>query len=273
MRHRLCRFSLSLVLLLSLPSCAPGPKLVSDTGVAKEGRGAFQVNVAPPLVLAATGYFRVDVPSDVNISPSGGFRYAVYAERGDAPLRRQTHVIVSDVDRYNWRWEKESWALPESLGYEKRRAGGRDWTVQILPMVGEKDWFNALWTANNRQTPAFWLAKRWSATPDDDLRVVAEYREEAPPCLAEPLAAIVEAARHDKNAPGIRGRELARPCAREIAEFSLRADAAMDFERTGIKAEGAKNPELARPAMRPDMARLVGRVEKISRGGGLDERN
>lgn len=269
------------------PACAPKSGAIGKDGVAVSGRGAFQVNVAPPLVLAGSGSFRTPVPADVSMPPNGDFRYAVYALGGSGPVTGQVHVLTSRVDSYNWRWEKETWALPESLYYSKQRAGGRNWTVQILPVVGERDWFSALWAANNRQTPEFWLAKRWSATPDDDIRIVAEYREQAPLCLEEPLAAIREQARNDKNAPGIRGKDLARACAREIEDFSRRADAALDFERGGLKVAADGQPDadaipntndapagdLVRPSMRPDMGKLVGRAEKISRGGVYDQRN
>lgn len=274
MRRQL-RFAALVLLVLctgaaALQGCTPRKQQLSGQSVALSGRGAFRLNVAAPLELSASGNLRALVPADALPRPRAGFEYALFGNGASGPVTLHAHSIISEVDRYNWRWEKETWARHESVSYSTLRAGGRNWTVQVLPVTAEGDWFSALWTLNGRETPDFWLAKRWSATPEDELRLVVEYREPAPECMLEALRGAAAAAREDKNARMPSGKELARYCERPVTDFSHRADAAVSFDAAGGSFEPAGALLEARPSKQPDMGRLVGRVEDVSRGDGYD---
>ncbi|MDR0339324.1 MAG: DUF4851 domain-containing protein [Desulfovibrio sp.] len=257
-----------IILGLCLSACANRQHGAFERGFSSGGRSAFQAAFAPPLTLASTGSLRVAVPADVLPNPNAAFTYALFSDPGQEMIDRQAHAVVSEVDRYSWRWEKESFALPQAVFYSTLLAGGRNWTVQILPVDAESDWFGQLWRENGRQTPAFWLAKRWSSTPDDDIRVVVEYRERAPLCLEERLQSAAESARRDKNARAPGGEELLHGCQDQISDFSARADAAVDLSRDSqAPLPAADAPVLARPGKSPKLGKLVGRVEQIPHGG------
>ncbi|MDL2291476.1 DUF4851 domain-containing protein, partial [Desulfovibrio sp. OttesenSCG-928-F20] len=181
------RIILCFIPLLALCACSARLEKASERDFSTPGRGAFHIKVNEPLTLGAEGKYRFFVPSDVLTRPGASFGYAVYAEPGVGRVDKQIHCIASRLERGAWRWEKETWARREAVSYSILSAGGRNWTVQMLPVDGEKDWFSALWAQKGRETPPFWLAKRWSATPDDDIRLVVEYREAAPQCLQERL--------------------------------------------------------------------------------------
>lgn len=260
-----------LALLLALTAalacgCQPQRKGAAGQDFYATGRGGALITAAPPLRLAASGALRAPVPSDLNLSPRGGFAYAVFGEEKDGAVTRHVHCISSDLDRFAWRWEKETWAMSATLVYAQEVKDARVWTSQIYPVFAARDWFSALWRENGRETPEFWLAKRWSATPEDDIRLVAEYREPAPACMLERLRAF---AGGGKNTPPLDGAALLIHCAEAVEDFSARADAALAFGRpAGLPAEEA-TPQASllrhRPSAQPDMGRLVGRAESLSR--------
>ncbi|MDR1491088.1 MAG: DUF4851 domain-containing protein [Desulfovibrio sp.] len=256
---------LPLFLILVLAGLAQGCAL-QYTGAERDGfhaggRTGVHVSVSPSLALAASGKFSVPTPSNVlTNSPSADFVFAAFGEEGSGPVGASAHVILSELPYPDWRWEMETWARPESMRYSKLTAARRNWTVQIFPLLAAGDWFSELWTLNGRQTPDFWLAKRWSATPDDELRIVAEYREPAPACMREQLQTYAESRKNKEFGP-LQGRELAGRCEREMEEFSSRADAAVrldenlsrPLDETGIKAR--------QPDKQPNMRALVGVAE------------
>lgn len=268
---------LVVVTFLCVCGCAPRQIGATEHGFRASGKPNIAVSVAPPLRLAATGKRTAPTPSDLNINPSTSFHYAVFADTEGGPVLRHAHTILSELDRWSWRWEKETWAMPESLYYSTLDAGGKFWTVQMFPVTAATDWFSALWTENGRETPGFWLAKRWSSTPDDEIRVVAEYREPAPQCMRQRLT---DAAGAGKNAPPLKGKDLRRGCDQEIDAFSLRADAVFVFDRAsgrepmpGVTTNNADPTLLTSvPGQQPKMNKLVGKAEARSRGGEFDFR-
>ena len=250
-----------LVIICCLPGCTPRKQGATSQSFYASGRANFSISVTPPLTLAATGSLSATVPSDASMPPSGRFRYAVFSGEGDGPVLTHAHTIFSELPRDDWRFELETWAAPEVMSYSKARMAGKYWTVRMMTVFSSRDWFSDLWRQNGREIPEFWLAKRWSATPERNMRIVAEYREPAPLCLQKALAA---APLDDRNAPPVRGKELWRNCDREIDEFSVRADAAFNFDRAGeLPAQGVATAT-ARPASSPDMGRLVGRAEHVA---------
>lgn len=251
-------------------ACSPRQQGASAQGYSLSGRVNSAISVSPPLTLAASGSLSARVPSDINIGPQGSFRYALFADGEDGAISRHVHTVYSELPRRTWRWERETWARPEAVMYSKHSAAGRNWTVQLLPVNAARDWFSALWTKNGRTAPDLWLAKRWSTTPDDDLRFVVEYREPVPVCMAERLRRVGYA---DEGALPFSGKELRGACADELDAFSARADSAVTFIRPSAAGPGPVQPPLfALPDKAPDMERLVGRAEAIDREGGRYQR-
>ena len=255
--------ALSLLALALLCGCTPRQKGAATQGFYATGKGAFSVGINPPLALASTGVLLGNVPADVIVGPQATFTYALFTDSREGQVTRHVHAIFSELPRDLWRWEMESWARPESLSYEQRNAGGRFWTIQIMPVTAGTDWFSALWQVNGRSTPDFWVAKRWSARPESEIRIVVEYREPAPLCMQERLIAADTARRTDRNAPTLRGRTLRTDCEQDIEEFSRRADAAVDLNGLEQLPESPLQMLTARPAFSPDMGRLVGRAEYV----------
>ena len=254
-------FLLALCAASLLSSCTPMQKGATGQGFYVSGRGAFSVGVNPPFSLVSTGVLSGKVPSDVSTSPQATFTYGLFTDSAEGPVSRQVHAIFSELPHKGWRWEMESWARAESLSYAKRNAGGKHWTVQILPVTARTDWFSALWEQNGRGTPVFWLAKRWSARPEDEMRVVVDYREPAPQCMRERLADSDAALQTDKNAPMLHGRDLRGNCDEAIEAFSKRADAAVDLNGLSLLQEKPLQMLTTRPASSPDMKKLVGTAE------------
>jgi hypothetical protein len=228
----------------------------------------FSLSVAPPLLLVSSGKSTENVPADVMLGPQARFVYALFGEPGDDPVSRHAHTIFSELPASAWQWEKETWGYPETIVYSSLTTGGKFWTIQILPVISSRDWFSALWTENGRATPEFWLAKRWSATPEKDLRVIAEYREPAPACMQKRLRDSLLA--DDKNSFPLRGHSLRSGCEDAIDAFSSRADEVVTLEEMGAAPSGAQRVQarLTRlPAVRLHMGKLVGKAQKIDTSG------
>lgn len=265
---RLFSFALCLVLLTAC-GCTPRQEVASARSLYIGGRADFNISVTDAMRLAAASRFSGFVPSDVTVQPSGRFRYALFSDSLEGPVQRQAHVILGELPREQWLWEKETWAMPESLSYEKTRMAGKFWTVQMFPVFSSQDWFAHLWQVNGRSTPDFWIAKRWSATPETYMRIVAEYREPAPLCMKERLASAAQST-GQANAP-FKGKELWRNCDNEIQDFSARADAAFLFDKAGVMPEAESAPFTAMPPGKPDTGKLVGKAEHadtFTRTGG-----
>lgn len=267
--HRFVRlFALFLLCLAAVAltaGCAPRRQGASAQQFYASGLANFSISVAPPLTLSGSGRLLCPVPSDVTFNPNATFAYAVFGESKEGPVVRHVHTVFSELPRQSWRWEKETWALAQAVSYEKLRRGGKYWTVQMLPVVSEGDWFSALWRENGRQTPEFWLAKRWSATPEEHMRVLAEYREPAPACMQRRLQQSLEA--DARNAIPLRGKALRAGCVDELEAFSARADQAILLETMAAASSGQPTelPQLTqRPTARPDMGSLVGKAQKGS---------
>lgn len=253
---------LALLLAVALAftaGCTPRHEIASSRSLYVSGRADFNISVKENMTLAAAARFSTFVPSDVTTQPSGRLRYALFTDNPEGPVTRHAHVLMCELPREQWEWEKETWAKPEALSYEKDRQAGKYWTIQMFPVFSSQDWFSKLWQANGREIPDFWLARRWSSTPEDYLRIVAEYREPAPLCMRERLA---DAARKEQQGGiPLKGKELWRGCDDEIREFTARADAAFIFDRSGNMPSPESAPLSVLPAGNPDMAKLVGKAE------------
>ncbi|MDR0826478.1 MAG: DUF4851 domain-containing protein [Desulfovibrio sp.] len=259
--------ALLFIVSLSLVALVQGCKIQSS-GAESAGFNAFgpvsaHIAVSPPLTLAASGRFSARVPADTIVSPpSADFRFALFGEGESGDVSRSAYVALSELPSSGWRWEMESWARTESLQYSKLTAVGRYWTVQIFPVLPAEDWFGELWALNGRTTPEFWLAKHWSATPDEETRIVAEYREPAPACMREELRAYAES-RNNREFPPLQGKALRARCEREMDEFSARADAMIHLDENLSLPLAEGGAKLRLPDSRPNMRNLVGVAEMV----------
>ena len=221
---------LALVLLaLAAPGCAPRRIEASPQGFSGSGIADFAIRVAPPLTLAASGRLTARVPSDdALVAPIATVAFAAFAEGDKGPVTRHAHTMFCELPLDSWRWEMETWGKRDTLLRTSERKGGKYWTAQIFPVVAAGDWFSDLWLKNGRPVPEFWLAKRWSSTPQEEMRLLAEYREPAPACMRDRLARAVG----EKGAGYLPdSRELWRDCDQAIRDFGARADAVFDLER------------------------------------------
>jgi hypothetical protein len=251
-----------LILPALFPGCTPRAIEASSQGFAGSGLADFTISVAPPLTLAAAGRLTAETPCDVSvIRPSATLAFALFAEGDSGPVTRHVHSMFSELPMFAWRWEKETWSKSESLLYTTLRAGGKNWTIQIFPIIAEDDWFSILWRNNGRQVPEFWLAKRWSSTPQDEMRLLAEYREPLPLCLQEAFA---DLPRINGKATLPKGKENQQLCRRDMEAFSARADAAVALDKAYATSTRALSPRAVLPQSAPDMGRLVGRAERLA---------
>lgn len=247
---------------LSVSGCVPRPLGASEQEFYAGGRADLSLAVSPPLALADSGRLSGRVPADSSLSPFSEFNYAVFASKGEDTISRHVHVLMGELDNTNWRWEMETWALPEALFYTKTRQAGKDWTIQVLLTPASTDWLSALWTANQRSVPEYWLVKRWSATPEPRIRLVIEYREPLPECLIASLPVLPE----DDILPPGPGGTLRHGCTQEIMDFSRRADSIVHLDRLREHAAPSAERLPLRPSLVPDLEKLAGRAEAIQRG-------
>lgn len=267
-RHPLFLVPLALVLLaLAASGCTPRRIEASPQSFSGSGIADFSIRVAPPLTLAASGRLTARVPSDdALVAPVATVAFAAFAEGDSGPVTRHAHTMFCELSRESWRWEMETWGKRDALSRVSERKGGKYWTAQIFPVVAAGDWFSDLWLKNGRQVPEFWLAKRWSSTPETEMRLLAEYREPAPACMRDRLAQAVG----EKGAGYLPdSRELWRGCDEAIRDFSTRADAVFDLEQLQGQPAAASAAPVAKTALLPDssmnMGALAGRAEALTR--------
>jgi hypothetical protein len=258
-------FGICLLCLLLLGGCTPARRIAADHGLYSPGNPPFSFTFDSSLSLAGAGLMQADVPSDTNIRPIASIRYAVFAEGTSGPVSRHAHALIGTLPYSVWRWELESWPPAASLSLTKKEEDGKFWTVQMMPIAALGDWFSAFWQSNNRDIPRFWLLKRWSSTPFDETRILAEYREPAPLCMEEALLPLEGIVRREQVSPPD-GVELLLLCRKEIRDFSARADAAVSLKKTIPLPEPGALPAFTRPGVAPDMKRLAGVAELVDHG-------
>ena len=182
---------LPVLLLLLLAACTPARTGVVDGSLASTLYPPISVEVDSSLVLHGHGREWVTLATNLlTTRPLGSFDYAVYSGGGaEGPVTRHAHVIfLRPENTWTWVFVPESQGMLGALYYRQTAMDGMTVTEQIMPVSAKGDWLSALWRANGREVPERWLARRFSATPDRALRVVAEYREPWPACLPEDAA-------------------------------------------------------------------------------------
>ncbi|GHV54105.1 hypothetical protein FACS1894206_06160 [Deltaproteobacteria bacterium] len=246
-------FRLLLLLLLGafpLLGCAAGAQNgFFGSALVRESYPRVCMQANSPLTLQGYGrqWVSFETPSLVS-QASGRMDFAVYGEGERGPVNRHAHVFVARPhDERHWYFQPESYPAPGGLSIGSREISGSRWVTQILRVVGEQDWFSAMWRESGREVPLLWLARRFSASPDRAIRIVAEYREAWPECLDPEIADL---------------QFIPSSC---MEGFLARSDAAFTLEINGpINKEMLKEPPpaslLVKPASVPDMKRLAGEL-------------
>ncbi|SBV97548.1 exported hypothetical protein [uncultured delta proteobacterium] len=252
--HTLARILALAVACLCLFGCAAAFNGISGSTLVRTDYPRLTVGANPPLILQGYGRQWVSLPTDyLGLEPSGIMDFAVYGDEGgngsgEGAITRHAHAfVVTPSDDRRWYFRPESNKPFGGLALGRKDIGGYSWTVQVLRVDGEKDWFSAMWRASGRETPPLWLARRFSATPDRAVRVVAEYREPWPECL-DPEAADLVFARKE--------------C---LEGFFARSDAAFSLDMHApemLEAPSAPSM-LAKPAFSPDMKKLAGELMEV----------
>ncbi|MDL2210173.1 DUF4851 domain-containing protein [Desulfovibrio sp. OttesenSCG-928-O18] len=235
--------------LVLLVGCTAARIGVSGNNLVRTAYPRTSIAAKTPLILQGYGRQWVSLPTEyMGMQPTGGMDYAVYGEGSEGPITRHAHAfIVRPGNDYNWYFQPESYPAPGGVHIGRKDIDGYRWVTQILRVDGEKDWFSAMWKESGRDVPEFWIARRFSATPERATRVVAEYREPWPECLD----------------PGVKDLVFVRASCLE--GFLERADAAFTLNMGA--PENAEEPPAApsvlrRPPFPPDMKRLAGELQQ-----------
>lgn len=238
------------VLALSLAACISGARsgVVGSTLTRNEyPRASIAANA--PFTLQAYGRQWVSLPTDfLGVQPTGSMDYAVYGQNESGTVTRHAHALFTKPSSDNrWVFLPESYPAPGGLAIGSKGINGYTWTTQVIRVPGENDWFSAMWRTSGYATPEVWIARRFSASPDRSLRIVAEYREPWPECLD----------------PDVKDLVFAREeC---LGEFMRRSDAAFSLRMHAVEDGDASSAPsaLKTPPFPPDMLKLAGELREV----------
>ena len=236
------------LLALPLSGCISAISGVSGTALIHTAFPRLTVTANPPLALQGYGRQWVSLPTDIlGMDPSGIMDYAVYGEAHEGPITRHAHaMVVRPSNTSMWYFQPESYGVPGAVASGRKIFDGHTWTTHVLRVESATDWFSSMWTASGRDTPEFWIARRFSETPERATRVVAEYREPWPECLD----------------PEVKDLLFVRKSCLE--GFFERADAAftLDMHTPETIETPAVPSELHKPGFAPNMRRLAGELRQ-----------
>lgn len=244
---RMCGLWLAAFMLAApLFGCAGAMSGVTGSTLTRTGYPRVSVMANAPFELKGHGRQWVSIPTEyLGTKPSGTMDYAVYGQNEDGVVTRHAHALFAQPsDERAWYFKPESYPAPGGLSIGRNVINGYAWTDQIIRVDGETDWFSAMWRESGYTTPQLWIARRFSATPDRTLRVVAEYRESWPECLDRDVKDLVFA----------REECLGGFLERSAAAFTLQMQAAENPE------QAAAPSVLAKPPFAPDMKKLAGEL-------------
>ncbi len=250
-----------------LSACTPRQVGVTRDSLYSSNAPDMSITANAPYKVVGYGKKWPQVKSDIlGVTPVAAFEYAVFSDSESGPVRSYVQAATVTMQSPDaWYFAPESFPGTTSFGLSKSQINGDTWTEQLMVVDAPQDWFTQLFAASGRQVPQVWLAKRWSTTPDDYIRVVAEYREPLPDCLL-PLLQRDEsgALRLNKDMPAV-----AVNCGKTLEEFSARAAKAVKFGSFADVAPGGTVPNLLTnmPENAPNVRKLAGEVRVVSRGG------
>lgn len=247
-----------LPILLALAGCG-GQRLVGFSGdsLYTGSLSYLQITPAAPLKPMAGGFLWSNIETDTTIPATGSVDYAVYGENGAGLVQRAGHVMVVNFTggANRWDFKPESNTGANDVYLRSIKINGQEWNERLLYVDSAGDWFSDLWLVNGREVPERWIAKRWSRTYFGATRVVVEYREPMPACVKV----------SDNAGQGYTRFAIFTPegpeCSSSLEAFAQRADQAFDIQSgrgTRVTLSEADQTLLQRPALRPNMTKLVG---------------
>ena len=244
MKNSLHTFGALLSLVLFLTACSHAGQNISSTR-----NPPVHFKVAEPLALEAVGSVSGSIPAESSfITPLGRMNFELYAEKGQVDMDKFAIISRTTMTQSQWAFDLERNVF-HIIAQSSFRKYGQFWTEQLIMVDAAKDWFAAFWKANGRTTPEGWIALRYSATPNPQVRILVEYREKTTPCMKE----------NWQNHPTERRMSLIGLCSDDIQAFQGRARAAISIEEGLL--ENTQTPNLAEPMnprFRPNFAQLVG---------------
>jgi hypothetical protein len=242
--------------------------------------GLPALSIAPSpasgLTPMASGRLMASLETDASLPAFARVNYALFggdapgAAGKPAPVRQHGHVLVTELsDIHSWEFDVESNPSRNEVYLRTVKLNGQAWTEHLLYADSGDDWFSAFWRNNGRSVPEQWIGKRWSRDYAHYYRVVMEYREPMPECI--------ETGTNEGQSYFVHAvfRENTQECRKELAEFEDRA--ARAFEVQNLRGvENPAEPDKAltpvftvKPEHLPNMKKLVGTAQRISRGGDL----
>ena len=237
------------VLAGALSACTGGALSgVAGSTLTRAEYPRVSITANEPFTLRDHGRLWVGLPTDfLGIEPSGSLDYAVYGQGESGLVTRHAHALfVKPGHSDAWVFQTESYPAPGGLAIGRTVVDDYTWTTQVLRVPSEKDWFSAMWRASGREVPDVWLARRFSATPERTLRVVAEYREPWPECLDPDI----------KDLVFVREECLGGFLQRAGEAFSLRMHVTEPVDAS------PPAPQLQRPPSPPDIRKLAGELRE-----------
>ncbi len=253
------RLTFLIAILAFAAACSPIRTGVTGNTLTSNAAPAVSVTANPPLTMAGHGRLWITPEGDVMGSTAlASFDYAIYADTASGPVPRFAYAAIARLtDRDNWHFEPQSWKQAGALSMHRAEIApvGLAWTAQTLLVPSANDWPSDVWRTNKRDVPETWLVKRWIASLDDDMRLVAEYREALPQCLEAVSPDLVL----------MSGKES--DC---LSAFNQRAEKVFSVrpEATDLNAAPAPASNLALPASAPNTANLMGKVQRVDKGDG-----
>ncbi|MDR1241770.1 MAG: DUF4851 domain-containing protein [Deltaproteobacteria bacterium] len=263
---------------LLLGGCTPARVGVFGNAMFSGGLPALSIAPAPAsgLTPMVAGRLMASLETDASLPAFARVNYALFGDAAagetgkPAPVRRHGHVLVTELsDNHSWEFDVESNPTRNEAYLRAIKLNGQEWTEHLLYADSADDWFSAFWRNNGRSVPEQWIGKRWSRDYANYYRVVMEYREPMPACI--------ETGTNEGQSYFVHAvfRENGPECRRELADFDARA--AQAFEVQNLR--GMENPAepgnaltqvfTVKPERLPNMKKLVGTAQRISRGGDL----
>jgi hypothetical protein len=189
------------------------------------------------------------------LQPAGFFDFAVYSDALEGPLTVSAHsIMLRPTSDDLWRFTMESFKEPYTFSLSNTGFDGMAFVARLMVVQSAGDWFSDMWAASGRAVPERWIARRFSASPDQSVRYVAEYREPWPACLDEEALrlGLLSGASYDS-------------CLRP---FMQRSEKAFSIERGAPETmlPPAGPVRLSIPPYAPDPTKLAGEVEQDDRG-------
>lgn len=237
-----------------LTACAPARTGVIGNTLTTNVKPYISITALPPFSVLAHGTLRPETETDrMGSREMTIFNYAVYADADahSGPVSRFAYAAITRLEHANiWRFQPPT-PSGAALYAGNTSMDGIAFTHQVL-RVGD-DWGSRIWRENGRETPEYWIAKRWTAFMNDGIMAVMEYREPWPEALT-PLS---------PNLTVISG-----PAGEALLTFSRRADAVFMVEKKGgtFDKNSPTPPQVLTVPRDPDIAALVGEVVTTGHG-------